>query len=300
MYQSTLTNEQIARNVKIIRNFYGDTRRELAEKSSYPYDTIVAYESEKRDVTDDYIKEIERQYRIPAIIIKNQEIERRMLEGLRDVLDVCKVSDISADILGLLFAFPAVSDAALSNDKFKSAHELYKKIESSVDDLEKATTILPSMPKQARVLYYLSFSQDGIVAGAANTIMMMFFELLSLNGMQRETIEKFVQGSATKGDIYIEIRNMTDRWKAIRKKFIMENSAIFDECISALGSSGVTGMKLAEYYTALKYFYCMLDNGRDLRENMEIGRVMMKEFSHFDNKMATRFIEMLSSIMNVI
>ena len=300
MYQSTLTNEQIARNVKIIRNFYGDTRRELAEKSSYPYDTIVAYESEKRDVTDDYIKEIERQYRIPAIIIKNQEIERRMLEGLRDVLDVCKVSDISADILGLLFAFPAVSDAALSNDKFKSAHELYKKIESSVDDLEKATTILPSMPKQARVLYYLSFSQDGIVAGAANTIMMMFFEFLSLNGMQRETIEKFVQGSATKGDIYIEIRNMTDRWKAIRKKFIMENSAIFDECISALGSSGVTGMKLAEYYTALKYFYCMLDNGRDLRENMEIGRVMMKEFSHFDNKMATRFIEMLSSIMNVI
>ena len=173
------------------------------------------------------------------------------------------------------------SEAAKTNEHFKKAEEYRKRIES-LDCME-------TMVNTARKLYYSAFIEDGILAGAANTLMMLFIEYGSTN-MIPDIFSKLRMGDITNGELYIQMRCLFSPLSPQKRKFIESIQAIFDECIVALGCND-QGRVFAEYYTALKYLLCMIDNGRDYRENLEIGSVMMKEFSKMGNQFARKAVE---------
>jgi transcriptional regulator with XRE-family HTH domain len=270
--------KRIANNLLTLREHKGDTRKSLVEKLGvYPYDTIVSYELGKRNVPEDYIEAVAKLYHVSVNMIKEQRLTKDLLviyDSSMDISDFYEKHDF-------WFYATATSEAARANENFKKAEEYRERIEN-LDCME-------TMPNSARTLYYKAFIEDGILAGAANTIMMLFVEYSQTN-MMPDVFSKMKTGDLTNGEFYIQFRSLFSDLTPEKKKFIQTNEAVFDKCLTALGSVD-QGRIYAEYYTALKYLLCMIDNGRGYRENLEIGAIMMKEFSTIGNPLAKKAVE---------
>ena len=156
---------RIANNLLVLREHKGDTRKELVEKLKiYPYDTIVSYELGKRSVPEDYIDAISKLYRVSVNMIKEQDLTRELLTQYDSPMDI---SDLREKCEFWFYA-SATSEAARENEYFKKAEEYRKRIEN--------LDFMASMISSARTLYYRSFVENGVLAGAANTLMMLFLE----------------------------------------------------------------------------------------------------------------------------
>ena len=274
--------KRIANNLLTLRDHKGDTRKDLVEKLKsysifYSDNTIKAYELCGRPATEEYIEAVAKLYNVSVNMIKEQSITKDLLVEYDSSMNI---SDFH-ETYGFLFIATATSQTAMGNDHFKKAEEYRERIEK-LDFME-------TMPNAARSLYYKAFVEDGILAGAANTLMMLFFEYSQINVMP-EILPKLRSGDLTIGELYIQFRNLFSNVTPPKKKFIQTNQAIFDKCITVLGSVA-QGRIYAEYYTALKYWLCMIDNGRDYRENLEIGLIMMNEFSKIGNPLAKKAVD---------
>lgn len=270
--------KRIANNLLTLREHKGDTRKELVQKLKvYPYDTIVAYELGKRNVPEDYIEAVAKLYRVSVNMIKEQSLTRDLLVIYDSPMDISEFYEKH----DFVFYATATSDAARSNEHFKMAEEYRKRI--------KKLDCMETMPNFARSLYYKSFVEDGILAGAANTIMMLFVEYGQTNVLP-DVFSKMKTGDLTNGEFYIQFRSLFSDLTPLKKEFIQTNQEVFDKCLTALGSVD-QGRIYAEYYTALKYLLCMIDNGRGYKENLEIGAIMMREFSKIGNPLAKKAVE---------
>ena len=273
---------RIANNLLTLREHKGDTREELVEKLKsysvyYSHHTIRSFERGERTAKEDYIEAIAKLYNISVNMIKEQSLTKSLLVKYDFPMDISNFYD-KCDFL---FYATATSKAARANAHFQKAEEYRERIEK--------LDYMQTMPNAARSLYYAAFVEDGILVGAANALMMLFFEYSYTNVMP-EILHKLSSGDLTNGELYIQFRNLYSDLTPEKKEFIQTNQAIFDECITALGSVE-QGRIHAEYYTALKYLLCMVDNGRDYRENLEIGIIMMKEFSKMGNPLAKKAVD---------
>lgn len=266
--------KRIADNLLTLREHKGDTRKKLAHKlDGYSYDTIVAYELQKRNIPQEYVTTIAEVYNIPVSMIMEQNLTKELLvsyDSLIDKSDFLKCFD-------LFFFAAATSEGARANEHFKKADTYRERIEN--------LDFMGMMPNSARTLYYKSFIEDGILAGAANTLMMIFIEYAQMNVVPQST-----KNDLTNGELYSQFKSLFDDLTPQKKKFIQSIQEIFDECLKALGSID-QGRIYAEYYTALRYLLCMIDNKREYRENLEIGIIMMQEFSKIGNPLAKKVVD---------
>lgn len=269
---------RIAKNLKTLREYKHDTREKLACKlEGYSRHTIDAYELRKRNIPQEYITAVAKVYNFPVNMIVEQTLTKELLVSYDSLIDR---SDF-LKCLDLLFFATATSERAKSNEHFKKAEEYRERIES-LDFME-------MMPNSARTLYYKSFIEDGILAGAANTLMMIFVEYAQINVFP-DVFSKNLADDLTNGELYNLFKRLVDGLTPAKKKFLQTTQKIFDECLFALGSVN-EGRIHAEYYTALKYLLCMIDNEREYRENLEIGIIMMKEFSKIGNPLAKKVVD---------
>lgn len=273
-------NMRIANNVRLIREHWEDDRKTLVEllNGVYPYDTIKAYEYGKRPVPDDYISAISNLYGVTVNMIKEQTLTEELLAAYDSKLDIVEFFNEHDFVI---FA-GAISEAAKENADFQEAEKCLQRIINlnySIDD-----------PTNARKLYFKSFEDTGLLAGAANAIMMLFVEYSHLTlAPDIESFEKMLRGYVTNGQFYARFRNIWSNLTEERRHFIKETQEIFDKCINALCKT-YDGRIYAEYYMALKYLVCMVDNGREYRENLEIGSIMLQELVKLDNRFARKAV----------
>ena len=273
--------KRIANNLRILRKYKGDTREELAEKlNGYSSNTIASYELGRRNAPMDYIEDVAKLYGVSVNMIREQTLTRALLDSYNSSIDIAEFFEMYE----FYFLAVATSEFAKENQHFKKADEYRKRIEN-MDFME-------MMVNTTRNLYYKSFAEDGILAGAANTIMMLLMEYSQVDGFSLNLSSKSRIENLTNGDVYIQARNLFSDLTPKRKAFIQSTQEIYDKCIKALGDVDHARI-YAEYYTALKYFFGMVDNERDYRENLEFGLVMLKEFSLIGNPFAKKAIEFL-------
>ena len=269
---------RIAENLIVLRKHKCDTREELACKlEGYSRHTIAAYELQKRNIPQEYIATIAEVYNIPVSMIMEQNLTKELLVSYDSLIDKSEF----LKCFDLFFFAAASSEGARANEHFKKADTYRERIEN-LDFME-------MMPNSARTLYYKSFVEDGILAGAANTLMMIFVEYAQTNVLP-DLFSQMITGKLTNGKLYVQFRSLFDDLTPRKKKFVQATQEIFDECLIALGSVD-QGRIYAEYYTALKYLFCMIDNGRGYRENLEIGIIMMKEFSKIGNPLTKKVLD---------
>lgn len=271
----------IANNVRLIREHWGDKNRKTFVEllgGIYPYDTIKSYEYGDRPIPDDYIEAISNLYGVTVQMIKEQTLTEELLTAYDSVFSM---ADFMVDHDLFLYT-AAFNEAAMANEDFVAADSIYQKILEYDYTLENLTV--------ARNLYYKSFIEAGLLPGAANTLMMLCFEYMHITTANtEEDLVKALKGLLTNGQFYAKYRNIWSNLTSERKQFIDETKEMFDKCISALAKTA-DGRIHAEYFMALKYFICMIDNGRDYRENLELGSVMLQELSQIDNRYASMFI----------
>ena len=281
MKYSIEDNARIASNLRLIREYFEDDRKNLSKNlEGYSYDTIVAYENGKRSVTDEYIKAISEYYGIPEKLIVEQEITERML---KDFHSRFRPTDY-IKLYKCLLSFSATSEAARENDDFLQAEEHRKMILSFEFSLDTFAS--------ARGLYYKAFEETGIAAAAANTLMMLIFEYCQLSVVQDCLVEA-ISGKISKGELYTYFLSIWTDKTPEKKKFIKDTKDVFNKCIEGLSKS-LSGRYYAEYYIALEYFMDMVDNERSYRENLEIGYTMLKEFAKSNNDIARHFLDALN------
>ena len=279
---------RIASNVRVIREYFGDTRKSLSEllsdepiKSvfgSYSVDTIASYEQRKRpNIPDSYIHAISMLYGVPYKPIKEQTITIDLIKKSMEIVDISEFNEA----FDFIFETFVTSEEAKKNDDFCKATEYKEYIEDKKYTRE--------MLLISRKLYYKAFDEKGILAGSANALMMLFFEYYHFARVDNDFCNRMSRMLVTRGKLYSEFEKqvqITDE----KRHFIRETKEIFNKCITALAQT-YSGRILAEYYMALKYLMCMIDNDRLYRENVEIGRIMMLELSELGNQFAKRAVE---------
>lgn len=274
----------ISKNIRLLRDFWGDTRPCLAEEltnNNYPVakDTIKSYENGDRDIPDEYIEAIAKMYNISSRLIKEQTLTLELLESYYAQVNLRNLTQT----YDFIFYNAAVTDDSTENEGFIRAITYLKALVNF--DFENAVS-----PTEIRELFYTAFIDEKNLAGASNTLMMLFVEYAQFN-FDLTYFQKAVKGGLTNGQLYEKYRDIWTDITPEKKSFIVETQDVFDKCIKALAQNGAR--IYAEYYMALKYFLCMIDNGRSYRENLEIGLVMMNELKKIDNKLAIAFIDKL-------
>ena len=281
---------RVANNLRILREYNGDSQKNLAEKTGYSCETIRTYECGRRgrrkdrkasfenhNISEEYIESVAKQYCFPVNIIKEQQLSKELLESWCSAVKRSELFGLQE----IFFCSAITSETALLNAHFKKAEEYCNRIKS-LDYMEK-------MPEVAKLHYYESFIEEGIWEGAANTVMMLFVEYAHTNALPN-TLPRIINGELTNGELYCQVKSLFCDLVPEKKRFIQSNQALFDKCIKALGCIP-QGRIYAEYYTALKYVLCMIDNGRGFRENIEIGAIMMKEFAQIGNPLAKKAVD---------
>lgn len=263
---------RVGNNIRVLREHRGDSRENLGKAINVAYSTVASFENGIRTVNDEHIEKIAKKYGVSFDMIKAQTLTKELLVEY----DAQVNNEIANELNKILFVGKVTSPLARKNDNFKQADEYFQRI-INLDYME-------TMVRTSRELYYKSFKEDGILAGAANTIMMLLVEFLLID-INTDLTEKLSKGKLTNGEAYLYVKSINQSSSISRIKFINDTKAIFDECIRAISSEN-EGKVFAEYYIALKYMFCMVDNGRGYRENVEIGRIMMREFANFDNQLA--------------
>ena len=275
--------QRITGNIRLLREHWEDTREVLSEElanNNYPVAvvTIKSYENGQRDIPPEYVEALAKIYNISTRIVMEQELTKELLDSYYAQLNF--VSYLK-DIDFMFFNAAVTSDSALLNEDFVRANEHFKALVNY--DFENMVS-----PTVIRELYYKSFVEGDVLAGAANTLMMLFMEYVGLN-FDPFSIQKAIKGSLTNGQLYERLVNVWNEITPEKQSFLVETKEVFDRCIKGLAQKGAR--TYAEYYMALKYFFCMIDNGRSYRENLEIARVIMTELKNIDNKLVISFIE---------
>ncbi|MBQ7968813.1 MAG: helix-turn-helix transcriptional regulator [Clostridia bacterium] len=271
-YIKNEVRSRIANNISILVEHRGGKLKDLEKVLNVAYSTVAAFANGTRHVSDEHLEKIAKYYKIPFEILKEETLS---FEYLREY-DAIPNMDEMLKKYELFFQSKVTSQMSKDNKYFQKADELFDRIREFV--------CMETMPKTSRELYYKAYKEDGILAGAANTLMMLFIEYTQTS-MERESMKKFVNSKLTNGDIYSEYKKINQPLSDARKKFINDTKMIFDECIGVLWSVD-EGKYLAEYYLALKYLLCMVDNNRACIENIEIGSLMMLEFMKLGNSLA--------------
>lgn len=287
--QAIEDRKRIANNVVLLRKYHDEDRRDmLIDKGprkavNVAYSTLAHYENCERSFTDEVLEQIAKRYDMTVDLIKNSTFTNSFLEKYYANIRLEQL----LRVLELLLSMHTSNDIALRNKCFSEAEDCF--INAFAPNLTKKTK--EEMLKKSRELYYKSFRENNIYAGAANTVCLIFWEYLSL-GADKDSIDKAVNEQMKSNETYLKVKNRLVDMSEITENYIKDIQPIFDECQNALGKT-VSGRIYAEYYTALKYFFCMINNGRTYQENMEIGYILLEEFSLIGNPLTDRFLNCL-------
>lgn len=265
------TSILIGKNISVLRTYRRETQGDLASKIRVCKSYIGHWENGKRLPTAANLEAIADYYGISVEMITTQKISFQTLDELLNTVSFEKCYDTGIKILKRF-----TSPAGKNNADFCRGEELYHRLFN--DETSTITTV-----KTCRMYYYNSFKNENILAGAANTIMMLFHEYFAMDNSS-ELTSRIISNKASK----LEVENWYTSWKrnpsSERKKFIHQNEKIYDECLRALRNDPQTS-SIAEYYLILKYLMGFVELTPDFTiiDCEKVANILACEFYKYDN-----------------
>lgn len=254
----------------------GDTNRKLALKFQYGESTVYSYLNGTREITQDFLISVAQHYGIPLKKLSKERLTKDDVSKLYDFVNEEEYQRYG-ECLFLL------QDNTLNSDEFNNAIKYFNQI----DLLENLSRTLV---KKCREMFYTSFINDGILEGAANTLMLILLEF-SLLCMSSEFFESAILGTTKNIDVQNEIEKQLSKES---KDFITNTNAMYNECLIALKNSS-DNYDLYEYYLAMKFIFSFVDNGKTRKSNATIGCELLMQCYDLGNKYAIEYIDMLKA-----
>ena len=274
-----MSNEQalLAKNLKILRKYKGETQHELANILYVSTDAVSKYEKSERMPGEDIIQRIAEHYEIPLDILMSEEISvdylKKRTEAIDSVLDAFNVSVLEG----------YTTEKAQKNEVFNEAYGYYMRILESDIPME-------SMIEKCKALFYKSFQDYNLTEGAVNTVALIYFDYLYRATPQNIMVDYLSDTPSTLKRLEMHSEAIGNNTKNSVKAFLRDNGDMLDRCLIAIKNDRETA-DIADYYLALKYIYDLCDNDETPETNRKIGMHLMYESYRFKNRYAVKYID---------
>ena len=280
-YVKGLPNEKsirIGKNIKMLRKLKGFTQKDIGKFLNLSDGAISLYEVGKRIPIKTYLVELSKFFCVTVEMIENEIITR---ESLRELMS------ISWDCFSNIFDKSYIrlqSPAALKNDDFVRASELFDNAWISGD-------YSISILKTIRNRFYKAFKESNIVAAAANTLMMLYFEF-NITGIPIPKLVEIANETIKPSELVVYAKENREKIIKARNAFVSQTEEIYDECLLALRTNPST-REVSEFYMALRYQAGMVvsDDDELLESIVASGLYMLWEFSKLENRYCERFLK---------
>lgn len=272
----------LGENILLLREFHNESQTDLAKIIGKSLDSVSKYERGLRAPKKETLKLIAKHYGLSINTIMNSVLTIKYLEELNhDIRDKISLKSFKSILTQI------TSSEAETNNNFIIAQKCFFHI------LE-TDTPMDCMFIECKQHFYKSFQEENLLEGAANTIMILFWEFIYRitppNIFKTTTLINLKLTESMTEDIQ---RNM----ERIKPSFIEENNEAFSSCLWALKHNTLTA-ELADYYIALKYLFNLVDNDNSYETNSEIGLALLFEFADLDNEYAINFLKFIHDFIS--
>lgn len=280
---------KLGENIHDLRVAYGETLEDLAFGIGLNSPSAITnYEKGTRIPKREYLRRIAARYRVTVDELINGDFSKWNFTSL-PLGDKKMIQAMNETMLPIVY-----SDAALEDELFVKGYtmhiEIYKKINAGNEYKEEE--YLSCMEA-----YDKSLETNSTPESAANKIWWLLFLGfgIGMNEMMVEGIKALKENKIdTVGFLqHYWVRDFDDEMineQNIERKIFLENiDEEFTFLLNLLNQSPVW-TSLAEYYSALRYVLCVVNNHKSDDANREIGIEMMCSIANMGNLYAHNFI----------
>lgn len=281
--------DNTAKNIKALRNAYGETQLELAFAIGLDSPSAISqYENGTRIPQTRERQRLAEHFRITEDELAHADFSRYTVPSISG--DVREKASGFLD--GLL---PIIStEKAMADPQFKKGYEAHLRICESI----KAGKPVNERTAESCIDAYLDALYDNHVSeAAANLLWWLVVEGIEANyGETSDGVKKLRQKKISTQEFYknhflisCDGESAQQRENS-RAEFLEENG---EDCIDLLKKLKACPYlsELADYYSALMYTYGMIDNGLTLEMNQSIGYEMLRAAARLGNKYAKRAVK---------
>jgi len=294
--EDTLSPNKIAKNIKKLRQAYGETQQELADTINVSVSAVANYEKGDRQVDLQKLQAIAMHYRCTLEQLTRGDISPPQLHD--SSFEYSTLMEVLKIILPLF-----CSDKALNNEAFKRAYESTLRIWETVERGEEPAFKLVDACFDN---YEDAIDEPQSVELIANYMNLLFLFALGIAADENDVrIDDAIRKSRIRGEVVkkkLFLRNREHysfsdnaKDKLIHEKLIHDFCELTTPIIQKL-IAYPEGVDLAHYYISLRYFTGLVINDFSDDFNNTIGMEMMKSLVLLGNSYAENLVEFLEEM----
>lgn len=268
---------QWAKNIKLLRKSRGELQFQLGNIIGYSDRAISAFENGRNTPSEEIFTKIADHYEVTLDMLLHEKLTKKIISQRNEIIDI----SMQTTWFNAL-CVRVKSNRALNDEHFIMATDCFEKL-LSINTI--STIFIRESFEKCKNAYYDSYKHSRIIAGAANTLMVIILEYAFLK------VPPEMYGKDVIRNKDIELLSNKENSEE-QMDFIKANEDIFEECLRALRNNPNT-IDLYEYYLALKYLYGMTINDETRETNNAIGLALLMEYYTLDNKYVERLFDKL-------
>ena len=268
---------QWAKNIKLLRKSRGELQFQLGNIIGYSDLAISAFENGRNTPSEEIFTKIADHYEVTLDMLLHEKLTKKIISQRNEIIDI----SMQTTWFNAL-CVRVKSNRALNDEHFIMATDCFEKL-LSINTI--STIFIRESFEKCKNAYYDSYKHSRIIAGAANTLMVIILEYAFLK------VPPEMYGKDVIRNKDIELLSNKENSEE-QMDFIKANEDIFEECLRALRNNPNT-IDLYEYYLALKYLYGMTINDETRETNNAIGLALLMEYYTLDNKYVERLFDKL-------
>ena len=268
---------QWAKNIKLLRKCRGELQFQLGNIIGYSDRAVSAFENGRNTPSEETFIKIANHYEVTLDMLLHEKLTKKTISQRNEIIDI----SMQTTWFNAL-CVRVKSNRALNDEHFIMATDCFEKL-LSINTI--STIFIGESFEKCKNAYFDSYKHSRIIAGAANTLMVIILEYAFL----KVPPEMYGKDVIRNKDIEL----LSDKENSEEQiNFIKAKEDIFEECLRALRNNPNT-IDLYEYYLALKYLYGMTINDETREINNAIGLALLMEYYTFDNKYVERLFDKL-------
>lgn len=288
-----MMNYNIGKNIKSLRAAYGETQMELAFALGLDSpSTIANYEKGTRNPESKILQKIAKHYRITEVELMHCDFSKLSF-GSFSFDDKEKIQDMTETMLPVICTKEALADP-LFKKGYHAHMRAYEAMKKGIEYNENDYNVCIKS-------YLESFESFGTLESVANCLWWFLLASFAMTNAQlldgvKALNNKKISSKDLLKNYYLHnsSEDLFDEddveYSKEHHKILAESENIIVEFLRELKSSPQWS-NLADYYTALRYLFCIVNN--DLSDNMNraVGEEMMCAFVMLENPYAQSFLK---------
>lgn len=277
---------RLGKNIRCLRNAYGETQEQLGEAIGVEKNTISYYENGKREPDKETLAAIASHFMI--------SVEELMFCDLSEIDKINANHNLFWEKIDSILPI-AVSEEAMENEHFRNAYTIHGKLFEDLQkqNLESIDKVIISIDEYGKAYE----DEASKVEAAANSLGLWYFFFL----MIKSTPEALEKRSAAMEQIMrrdAKVRNVLENSNQefieetraiVEKLYTLDTEKMLNEFLTTVKKSS-KWYELGDYYLALLFFWSIVDNGLKIELNRRIGAEMLNAFSNVGNQYATNYL----------